>query len=67
MKKNIGTADRAFRTIIAFIIGILIVTGTLTGLTAVILGSIAVILLLTSMVSICPLYLALHISTARKQ
>jgi hypothetical protein len=67
MKKNMGTADRAIRTIAAFIIGILIVTGTLTGLTAIILGILAVVFLLTSMVSFCPLYLPFKISTTKKQ
>jgi hypothetical protein len=67
MNKNMGTYDRGFRTIVAFIIGILIVTGTFTGLTAIILGIVAVVLLLTSMVGVCPLYLPFKISTCKKQ
>ena len=47
MIKNMGTADRIIRTIIALVIGALIIAGTLTGLVAVILGIFAVVFLLT--------------------
>lgn len=67
MKKNMGTADRAIRTIIAFVVAILIVTGTLTGWLAILLGIFAAIFLLTSFMSFCPLYLPFKISTTRKQ
>jgi len=67
MKKNMGTIDRATRTIIAFVVAILIVTGTLTGLAAILLGIFAAIFLLTSVFSFCPLYLPFKISTTKKQ
>ncbi len=67
MTKNMGTADRAIRTIIAFVVAILIVTGTLTGWLAILLGIFAAIFLLTSFMSFCPLYLPFKISTTRKQ
>lgn len=66
MQKNMGTADRAIRTIVAFVVVILILTGSLTGLAAIILGIFAAVLLLTSLFSICPIYLLFKISTARK-
>ncbi len=66
MNKNMGNMDRIIRTVIALVVGVLILTGTLTGLAAVILGIFAVVFLLTSFVSICPLYTVLKISTKPK-
>ena len=54
MKKNMGTADRVIRTLIAIVIAILYFTGVFGGTLALILGIIAVIFLLTSLVSWCP-------------
>ena len=67
MKKNIGSLDRALRLIVAAVIGILIAMGELTGLAAILLGILAVVFLLTSVVGTCPLYLPLNISTAKKK
>lgn len=67
MKKNLGTADRTIRTIVAVVFGLLILTGEVTGTLAVILGILAVALLLTSAMSFCPLYLPLKISTRKNQ
>ena len=66
MTKNMGMADRAIRTIIALIVVILIVTGTLSGWVAILLGIFAAVFLLTSFFSFCPLYLPFKISTTRK-
>jgi len=65
MKINMGNMDRILRVTLAIIVGVLIITGQLTGLTAVILGIFAVIFLATSFVGICPLYLPLKISTKK--
>jgi amino acid transporter len=67
MRKNMGTADRIIRTALAIIIGILYLTGQLTGTAAVVLGIIAIIFLLTSIISFCPLYVPLKISTRKEQ
>jgi len=48
MMKNRGIADRIIRTIIALILGILIITGNISGTWDIILGAFAIILLLTS-------------------
>jgi len=64
MKKNMGTADRVIRTLIAVIIGVLYFTGVLGGTLALILGIVAVLFLLTSLVSFCPSYVPFGISTA---
>lgn len=63
MKKNMGTIDRLVRTIIAIAIIILYFTGQITGTAAIILGILAVVFLLTSAVSFCPLYVPLKINT----
>ena len=66
MKKNLGTADRIIRALLAVAAAIAIISGAVTGTAAVILGIIAAVLLLTSLVTFCPLYALLKISTAPK-
>ena len=67
MKKNMGTIDRVVRAIFAIVVAILYFSGSISGTAAVILSVLAVILLLTSMVGVCPLYGALGISTMKKE
>ena len=67
MKKNMGTADRIIRTILAIVIGILYFTNQISGTAAIILGIIAIIFLLTSFVGFCPLYAPFKISTRKKE
>ena len=64
MKKNMGMADRVIRSLIAVVIAVLYFTGVLGGTLALILGVVAVVFLLTSLVSFCPGYLPFGISTA---
>ncbi|MFC1574056.1 DUF2892 domain-containing protein [Candidatus Latescibacterota bacterium] len=66
MKKNMGTLDRALRTILAVIVIVLYVLKLISGTAAIILGIFAVIFLLTSFISFCPLYVPLKLSTIRK-
>lgn len=63
MKRNMGIADRALRTVSALIIGYLWWTGTISGAVGVGLAILAVVFLLTSVVSFCPLYRPLGLST----
>jgi Na+(H+)/acetate symporter ActP len=67
MKKNMGTIDRVIRVVVAIVIGILYFTNQITGTAAIILGILAVVFLLTSAVSTCPLYLPFGLSTRPKQ
>ena len=67
MKRNMGPIDRALRVFAAVVIGILYFAGQITGTAAIILGIIAVVFLLTSVVSFCPLYLPLKLSTLKKK
>jgi len=66
MKKNMGTIDRVLRVTVAVIIGILYLTGQISGLAAIVLGVIAVIFVATSLVSTCPLYVPLGITTRKE-
>jgi len=63
MKKNMGSADRIIRIIIAAIIGILYFTGTITGTLGLVLLILAGIFVLTSFISFCPLYAPFGFST----
>ena len=67
MKQNMGSIDRALRVLIAVVIGVLYFTDQITGLAAIILGILAVIFILTSMVGFCPLYLPFKLSTVKKK
>ncbi len=66
LNKNMGTLDRIIRVTIAVVIAVLYFSGNLSGLAAVILGILAVIFVLTSIVSFCPLYLPIGLSTCKK-
>lgn len=65
MKKNMGRADSVIRIVVALIIAVLYLTDQISGTTAAILGVLAVIFVLTSMVGFCPLYLPFKISTRK--
>ena len=66
MIKNMGKADRFIRTVLALIMLALYFTGQITGLVAIILVALAVIFLLTSIISFCPLYIPFKLSTRQK-
>jgi hypothetical protein len=65
MKKNMGTADRLARTLVAVGVVALYATGRISGALAVVLGAFAVIFVLTSAVAWCPLYAPLGLSTRK--
>lgn len=65
LKKNMGTVDRTIRLVVAAVIAILIFTGNLSGLAAIILGILAVVFVITSLMSTCPLYLPFGLSSRR--
>lgn len=67
MKKNMGTADKVIRILVAVIIGVLYFTNIISGTLAIILGVLAAVFVLTSFISFCPLYLPFGISTFRKK
>lgn len=65
MKKNMGSADRIIRTFVALLVAVLYFTGVISGTVAIVLGVLAVIFLLTSLVGTCPLYLPVGLSTKK--
>ena len=66
MVKNMGIEDRVIRVLLAIVVGILFLTGTISGTLGVILGVVAVVFLVTSAIGFCPGYVPLKINTARK-
>jgi hypothetical protein len=66
MKKNMSTLDRVIRTLIAVVIIGLYLAHVISGTLAIVLLVIAAIFILTSIISFCPLYWLLGISTAPK-
>lgn len=67
MKKNMGTADKAIRIFIAVVIAALYFTNVISGTLAIILGILAVVFVLTSFISFCPLYLPFGINTSKNK
>lgn len=67
MKANMGNLDKGIRIAIAIVIAILYFTNMISGLTATILLGIALIFILTSFISFCPLYYPFGISTKKKE
>ncbi|MBO0331161.1 MULTISPECIES: YgaP family membrane protein [Flavobacteriaceae] len=65
MKKNMGGADRTIRVILALGVGALYYFNVITGTLAYILLALAVIFVLTSFVSFCPLYTLFGINTCK--
>ena len=66
MKNNMGVVDRVIRLLIVVAIAILYFTNLISGTLALILGILAVVFLLTSLLGFCPLYLPFGISTRKK-
>jgi len=65
MKKNMGTVDKTIRIIIALIIGILFFTKVITGTLGIVLLVLAIVFLLTSIISFCPLYTLIGCNTCK--
>jgi uncharacterized membrane protein YtjA (UPF0391 family) len=65
MKKNMGTADRLIRFVIALVIGALYFTGRIGGTLGIVLMAVAVIFLVTSLLGFCPAYLPFGFSTRK--
>lgn len=63
MKKNMGTADKIIRLIIAAVLAFLFYNGTITGTLGIVAVVVAIVFALTGLVSFCPLYTLLGINT----
>jgi hypothetical protein len=63
MKKNMGTADRIIRVVIAAVIAALYIADILTGTLGIVLLVLAGVFVLTSLISFCPLYAPFGLKT----
>ena len=63
MKKNMGGADRIIRILLAVLAGIFYWQGIIEGTLAYVLLTIAVIFVVTSFMSFCPLYKIVGLNT----
>ncbi|MBK9936562.1 MAG: DUF2892 domain-containing protein [Cytophagaceae bacterium] len=67
MKKNLGLIDRGLRVLVALVLAFLYYNGTLTGTWGIVALVIAVVFLLTSLISFCPLYTVIGLNTSDKK
>jgi len=65
MKKNMGAADRVIRFLIAVAFIVAWFAHLVTGTIGIVLLVIAGVFILTSLVSVCPLYSVLGIDTCK--
>jgi hypothetical protein len=56
MKKNMGTADRIIRLLVAAVFAYLYFSGTVTGTLGLVLVILGGVFVATSLISFCPLY-----------
>lgn len=63
MKANMGSVDRVVRVIVAAVVAGLILTGVAQGALAIVLGVLAAVFVVTSLVSFCPLYTIFGVNT----
>jgi hypothetical protein len=66
MQKNMGPIDKMIRSAIGIIIAILYYSGVINGTLAIVLLAFAIVFLLTSFISFCPLYTILGINTCKR-
>lgn len=61
-----GLLDRFIRLALVVLVAVLYFTNVISGTWAIILGILAAVFLLTSLIGVCPLYLPFGISTRKK-
>ena len=67
MKKNMGTIDKMARILVAAIIVALYFLGVIEGTLGIVLLVFAGIFVLTSLISVCPLYPLVGMDTTKKK
>lgn len=65
MKKNMGSADKVIRIVLAIVFIALYFTNVVTGIWGYVLLALAAIFVLTSLLGTCPLYLPFGLSTCK--
>jgi len=63
MKQNVGSTDKIIRIVAAVLFAVLYFTGTVTGTVGMVLLVLGGIFLATSLISFCPIYAILGMST----
>lgn len=63
MTKNIGEIDKIIRFLFAIMIGVALYFHLVTGITAFLLGIVALVMVGTTVSGVCPLYFLLGFST----
>ncbi|WP_133551738.1 YgaP family membrane protein [Algoriphagus boseongensis] len=66
MKKNMGSADRAVRLLVAAVLVVLYFSGTITGTLGIVGLVVAAVFAVTSLVSFCPLYTLIGLNTCSR-
>jgi hypothetical protein len=67
MKKNMGSADKIIRVILAIVFASLYFFEVIPGTLGLVLMVAAVVFLLTSLLSFCPLYTVFGLSTCKRE
>lgn len=67
MKSNMSTADKFIRVLIGILIAVLYYLNIISGTTAIVFLTIGIVLLITSLVSFCPLYTLFGINTCKNK
>jgi hypothetical protein len=63
MKKNMGSIDKIIRLLVAALIVVLYYTDIISGTLGIVLLIFAVVLVITSFISFCPLYFPFGLKT----
>ena len=63
MKKNVGAVDKTVRLILAAVLVIIFLKAVVTGILGLALLAVALVLVLTSIFGVCPLYTLLGIKS----
>ena len=62
-----GTIDKTIRILVAVVVVVLYFTHVISGVLAIVLLALSAIFVVTSLISFCPLYLPLGLSTRNKE
>ena len=62
-----GTIDKVIRILVAVVVVVLYFTHVISGVLAIVLLALSAIFVVTSLLSFCPLYLPLGLSTRKKE
>jgi uncharacterized membrane protein YphA (DoxX/SURF4 family) len=65
MKKNMGSADRAIRLLLAAVLVILNFSGVISGVVGLIALVVAAVFTVTTLVGYCPLYSLIGVKTCK--